>query len=169
MGQDKALLRVDGEPMALRVANALRAAGADSVVCVGGDEPSLRALGLDVIADDQPGEGPLVGFLGALRWSATAITVVSPCDLISPRASSFRTLVEALSGDASALAAVPIVDGRWRALPIALRSSAAPMLTESFTAGERAVHRALERVPFVEVDAGPLADADEPEDLDGRR
>lgn len=169
MGRDKAVLAVDGEPMAVRVANALREAGAHDVVCVGGDEQSLRAHGLEVVADDHPGEGPLGGLLRGLRWSTATITVISPCDLVSPRASSFLTLVDALSADDAAVAAVPVVDGRWRALPVALRAAVTPVLTEVFTGGERAVHRAIEQVRFVAVDAGPLADADEPGDLETRR
>ena len=35
--------------------------------------------------------------------------------------------------------------------------------------GERAVHRAMERLDFVAVDVGALADADTPEDLPGHR
>ena len=169
MGQDKALLPVEGEPMAVRVANALDAAGAHAVVCVGGDEGAMRALGLDVVADDHPGEGPLGGFLRALRWATTPVTVISTCDLITPQASSFRALVDALAGARDALAAVPVVDGRWRALPIAVRATATAPLSAMFEAGERAVHRAIEQVPFVEVEAGPLADADEPGDLERPR
>ena len=165
MGRDKALLEVDGVPMSVRVSDALHGAGASAVVCVGGDERQLRALGLDVIGDDHPGEGPLGGFLRALRWSTTPVTVIAPCDLVAPLASSFRTIVAALGAHPTALAAVPIVDGRWRALPIALRAAVAPVLTEVFDAGERAVHQAIAQIDFVEIDAGPLADADEPGDL----
>jgi len=167
MGRDKALLPVDGEPMAVRVANALRDAGAHAVVCAGGDGAALRAIGLDVIADDHPGEGPLGGFLRALRWSTTPVTVISPCDLKAPQASSFHAMVDALAAAPDALAAVPVVDGHWRALPIAVRAAAATRLGELFAAGERSVQRAIEQVEFVQIDAGSLADADEPGDLEG--
>ncbi|WP_434127450.1 molybdenum cofactor guanylyltransferase, partial [Enterococcus faecium] len=45
MGTDKALIEVDGGPLARRVANALRAAGADPVIAVGGDLEALGDLG----------------------------------------------------------------------------------------------------------------------------
>jgi molybdopterin-guanine dinucleotide biosynthesis protein A len=67
MGRDKAFVVVDGEPMVVRVARALRGAGADEVVAVGGDEARLSALGLAHLPDDHPGEGPLGGVLTALR------------------------------------------------------------------------------------------------------
>jgi molybdopterin-guanine dinucleotide biosynthesis protein A len=64
---------------------------------------------------------------------------------------------------------VPIVDGQWRPLPAALRTAAGPVLAEAFAEGERAVHRALERLDFVTVDVGVLTDADTPKDLPDHR
>ena len=111
MGRDKALLEVDGESMATRVTHALRAAGAVDVVCVGGDAPALRALGLAVIDDEHPDAGPLGGVLTGLAGSRAPIVLVAPCDLVAPAARPLRALVDALliSDD---LAAVPIVNGQ---------------------------------------------------------
>ncbi|HLM64354.1 MAG TPA: molybdenum cofactor guanylyltransferase [Acidimicrobiales bacterium] len=67
MGQDKAFLVVEGEAMVVRVARALRGAGAGEVVAVGGDAAGLRGLGLAHLPDDHPGDGPLGGVLTALR------------------------------------------------------------------------------------------------------
>jgi molybdopterin-guanine dinucleotide biosynthesis protein A len=168
MGRDKALLPIEHEAMAVRVARALQDAGAVEVACVGGDVASLRALGLVAIADEHPDAGPLGGVLTGMAWARDQITVVAPCDLVQPTARSFRELVAALvAGDA--IVAVPIVDGHWRPLPAAFRSVAAGPLAEAFAEGERAVHRAIERVDFVAVDVGPLTDADQPEDLPGHR
>jgi CTP:molybdopterin cytidylyltransferase MocA len=88
--------------------------------------------------------------------------------LVAPAAQTFAALVTALmAGDV--LAAVPVVDDQWRPLPVALRRSARAPLAEAFSEGERAVHRAIERLEFVPVDAGPIADADTPGDLPDRR
>jgi molybdopterin-guanine dinucleotide biosynthesis protein A len=168
MGRDKALLPVEGVPMALRVAHALQEAGASEIACVGGDAEGLRALGVDVIDDGHPGEGPLGGFITALAWAHESLTVISPCDLATPEARSFRDLVEALAAS-DALASLPIVEGAWRALPAALRASALPLLEEAFATGERSVHRVVEGLTFVQIDAGPLADADTPDQLPGHR
>ena len=51
--------------MAARVADALRGAGAEPVLAIGGDRPALEALGLTWVADRYPGEGPLGGILSA--------------------------------------------------------------------------------------------------------
>jgi molybdopterin-guanine dinucleotide biosynthesis protein A len=170
MGRDKALLVIDGETMAARVARALIDAGATEVLCVGGDVEGLRALGLQAVVDDHLDAGPLGGLLTGMARGAEPITVVTPCDLVAPSAASFRSLVRALAGGgADALAALPVVGGRWRPLPAALRSSAGPLLAEAFAEGERAVHRAMECLEFVAIDVGALTDADAPEDLPGRR
>jgi hypothetical protein len=54
-------------------------------------------------------------------------------------------------------------------LPAALRAQARDTLSEAFAGGERAVHRALERIDFLAVDVGAMSDADTPEDLSRRR
>jgi molybdopterin-guanine dinucleotide biosynthesis protein A len=168
MGRDKALLRIDGEPMAVRAAHALTEAGAVEVVCVGGDMEALQALGLVALDDEHPNAGPLGGVLTGMAWATEQITLVTPCDLLVPSAQPFRELVAALAAG-EAMAAVPIVEGRWRPLPAALRSSARVELADAFAEGERAVHRAMERLVVVAVDVGPLTDADTPEDLPGHR
>ncbi len=100
MGRDKAMVEVDGVPMAGRVAAALRAAGCHPVLAIGGDAPALAAIGLDAVADDHPGEGPLGGILTALRCfepmpaSAQAVVIVS-CDVPWLTPAVVRALVDA--------------------------------------------------------------------------
>src|SRR5690606_15244567 len=62
---DKAMVEVDGVPMARRVAHALRAAGATGVVAVGGEREAAEALGLRWRADEVPQEGPVGGIVSA--------------------------------------------------------------------------------------------------------
>jgi len=168
MGRDKALIAIGGEPMASRVVHALEDAGATEVVCVGGEVEALRQIGHDAVVDDTPDAGPLGGILAGMAWAHEPITVVAPCDLLDPSARPFTALVVALVGS-DAMAAVPIVDGSWRPLPAALRRDARQALADAFADGERAVHRAMERLDFLAVDVGPFHDADTPEDLSGRR
>ena len=168
MGRDKALLPIEGHAMAARVAQALTDAGASDVVCVGGDVEALRALGLTAVHDDHPHAGPLGGLVTGMARATEAITLITPCDLVRPSAEPFRALVTTLLA-VPAMAALPIVDGRWRPLPAALRTTARRALADSFAEGERAVHRAIERLEFVTVDVGVLTDADTPEDLPDHR
>jgi molybdopterin-guanine dinucleotide biosynthesis protein A len=170
MGTDKALLPVDGVAMAVRVARVLQAAGASEVRCIGGDEGALKALGLDVVADMHPGEGPLGALVTALSATDRSIVVVAPCDLVAPDPAVASAVLAALVDAPGADAAVPLVGGVRQPLDGAYQRACLPALLRVFADGERSVKRALDAIAIVEVTviAGAgLADADTPEDLAG--
>lgn len=167
MGRDKALLAVDGRALALAATSALRAAGAQRVLAVGGDRPALEDLGLEVVPDLHPGEGPLGGILTALAASADEVVVVLACDLPDVSADGVRAVVLAL-GEADV--AAPARGDRFELLHAAYRRRVAAQLGERFDAGERAVHRACAGLDVVGVEGLEdrwLTDVDEPADLAG--
>jgi molybdopterin-guanine dinucleotide biosynthesis protein A len=185
MGRDKALLVVDGAPMVRRVVDAARAAGAATVITVGGDGPGLEAAlagtsgvgggvgGVRVVADAHPGEGPLGGLLTALGLLDEPVVLALSCDLLAPDPAAMAATVAALvaSGDDADVAA-PEWEGRPQWLHAAWRRTHAAneALAERFAAGERSVHRAVAAAGLTVVRASPiapeaLADADAPEDL----
>lgn len=152
MGRDKALLEIDGEPMARRVGRVLADAGASRVVVVGGDEAGLRAIGMEVVADPRQGDGPLAGVAAALHAGADAgMVVVLACDLVAATPAGVRTIMDALSGAPSADVAVPVVDDRPEPLHTAWRPSAAAAVDEALDAGELAVHALFNRLNTVRV------------------
>jgi molybdopterin-guanine dinucleotide biosynthesis protein A len=167
MGRDKALLQVDGVPMAIRVATAMVAAGADPVVALGGDGDGLRAVGLQVVDDRWPGEGPLGALVTACDWSPHDLALVAACDLPWLDASVLTALLDRLaaSGADVALARTdrrePLC-GAWHARRCRDRLAAA------FDAGERAVHLAVEQLVVEEVEVAPsaLRNVNTPDDLD---
>ncbi len=168
MGRDKALLPVDGVPMAARVAGALRAAGATEVLAIGGDPGALGPLGLRPVPDGWPGEGPLPATLTALTAASEDIVLVVACDLVAPDAASMAATVEALRARLDAVVALPIADGHRQWTHAAWRRQARDVLTAAHRAGELSLRRAGEGLPVVEVaglDPTTLADADEPADL----
>jgi molybdopterin-guanine dinucleotide biosynthesis protein A len=170
MGSDKALLPIDGVAMAVRVARVLRAAGAAEVRCIGGDKGALTALGLDVVADEHPGEGPLGALITALSALAHPIVVLAPCDLVAPDPAVASALLAALFDAPAADAAIPVVGGVRQPLDGAYRRACLPALLRVFAGGERSVKRALEVLAIIEVTTlvgAGLADADTPEDLAG--
>jgi molybdopterin-guanine dinucleotide biosynthesis protein A len=149
MGADKALLEVDGRAMSVRVAAALRAAGCAPVFAVGGASARLRAAGLDVIADEHPGEGPLGGILTALRHVGVACpgVVVVACDLPMIDAATISAVAGAL-GDHDVAAAR--TDGP-HPLVAAWSTRAWARVQARFDAGERAVRRVTAELDLVEV------------------
>jgi len=169
MGQDKALLVVDGDPMAVRVADALRAAGAAEVWAVGGDPVALARLGLTVVADDRPGDGPFLAVITALRHAGQRVVVVLSCDLLRPSSGAVTAVVDALQDAGSeALVAVPVVGGHRQWTHAAWRVGARKALEAAHEAGARSLRRGATGLALIEVhglDPVHMADADTPADL----
>ena len=162
MGRDKALIEVGSRALARIAADALADAGAVEVMAVGGNAGALEALGLRVVPDRWPGEGPLGGLITALEAATQDTVVVLACDLPGVTAEAVRALVDGL-GDHDG--AVPLVDGRSQHLVAAWRRDAAlEPLRAAFAGGERAIWRACRAVRVTPVtlrEGSWTADADD--------
>lgn len=167
MGADKALLEVGGVALARRAHDTLQAAGAERVIAVGGDAAGLGALGLTVVADREPGAGPLGGVLTGLASTSAGVVVVLACDQPAVTPALVRRLVTVLDEQGAAVA-VPLVGGVRQVLCAALDRSVADGLAAAFAAGERSLTRALHAVEVADVagiDGALVADLDDPDDL----
>jgi molybdopterin-guanine dinucleotide biosynthesis protein A len=164
MGRAKATLAIDGIAMARRVGAAAAAAGADRVVAVG-----LAVDGLDHLADEHPGAGPLGAVVTALRWAGPDPVVVLACDLLQPSPAAVAQAIAVLVDDPAAAVAVPVVDGRAQWLHAAWRPQAAlGALETAFAAGERSIHGAVSSLVvarYEEADPVAFGDADTIADL----
>lgn len=179
MGRDKALIEVDGRPMAVTVARTLLTAGASEVVAVGGDAEGLSAAGLDVVPDRYPGEGPLGGIITALgHFAALDLPVmVLACDLPTPSASNVAATASAVPAapNGAPVVVVPLEAGRRQWMHACWLPQSSVLLTASFSTGERAPWRAAEAssvlgLRIVEVDglsSAGFRDVDQPTDLAG--
>ncbi len=175
MGRTKALIEIDGRAMGDRVADALRAVGADPVVLVGGDPVELDVLSAPVVPDRFPGEGPVGGVLTALDHLAARTgpdtldaTFVLPCDLADVTADALWPLLEAAAGDAHSRVWVAATD-RMEPMCALWSIQARGVVRERFVVGERALHRVIAELPHttVTVDAAALRNVNRPEDLPG--
>ena len=167
MGTDKALITTDGIALVQRAADALRTAGADPVIVVGGNRAAIEALGLELIDDLWPGEGPLGGIITALRAVDTEFVAVLSCDLTDASAIAVRSVHGALG---TADVAVPVVEGRTQWMHAVWRRSAVDTLAEAFETGVRAPRDAVTSLRVAKLlDGDPcwFHDADRPEDLPG--
>jgi molybdenum cofactor guanylyltransferase len=179
MGADKALIEIDGVALAQRVHDALVAAACTPVFAIGGDARALRELGLHVVPDLHPGEGPLGALITALvaLHDEADIVVALACDLpdADPRgiASIVAPFREASGGSIDAV--VPRSATRRHMHHAAWRTATLPVLRAAFAAGERAPRRVLDQLRVHEPLVGPglesrwLADLDRPDDLARRR
>ena len=104
MGQDKAVLEIAGRAMALRVADALHAAGASVVVALGGDRARLEALGLVVVDDAGRPVGTVdeAACTGVDRFTRLA-DVLDPAPLTLPLDTAPREVFEASTIDGAGI------------------------------------------------------------------
>ena len=177
MGRPKAMVAVEGVPMASRAAAALVAAGvgAGAVVLVGGEPGWAETLGLRWVPDRWPGEGPLGGIATAVLDAPAAagahpnsIVVVAACDQPWLTGAALAPLVQALALEPAAGAAAALApDGRRQPFPAAWRTACGPSIEALLTAGERRAEAAFGTTVVVDVDlaADVLGDVDRPGDL----
>lgn len=140
-GVDKALYVVDGRPLALRVADALRAAGLEPWVVARASRP----LGLPELFEPDGPRHPLWGVAAALGEGEDVF--VASCDLVDLRAEQVRTLLEAR--------AVAVGQPLLGVYPARLRDRAL-----AFATGGGAVRDFVADLP--RVDVGPIANLNRP-------
>lgn len=171
MGTDKALLEIDGRPMASVVADALRSAGCDPIWFQGGDRDRLASLGLEVRPDAAPDGrrvGPVRAVATALATASSRTLVVAACDLPCLTGEVVRALVAA-SEDRDAVA-VAVAEGR-RHLVSAWPVSVRPRLGAVIERGVASYGDVLADLGAVEVPVDPavVRNVNRPADLPGQR
>lgn len=148
-GHDKALAEIGGKPMVLRMCESLRSV-TEKVIVVAGPEKYL-GLGLQIIADRWPGEGPLGGIITALQ--STAAEGAPPCEwnIILSCDMPFLTqewmeflAVRAMKSEAQVV--VPKSEFGLEPLCACWRTETTGALQEAFEGGVRRVTEALKRV-----------------------
>jgi molybdopterin-guanine dinucleotide biosynthesis protein A len=172
MGRTKALIEIDGVPMALRVAAALRDAGCVGVVAYGGDPGELAVLDIPVLPDRYPGTGPLGGVLGALELFESQQPVggvfVVACDLPALTGRSLAGMVTTARDRPDA----DVIVARTSAIEPACaiwNPTSLERIRRCFDDGERALHLAIARLEAIEVDVdgAALRNINTPEELGG--
>ena len=93
MGRDKALIVVEGLPLAARTANVLATAGCTNV-CLVGRQHTLSGLDWPVIADHGTGYHPLAGVAAVLSRYPAGLVLVAPCDLVNLSATHITALLQ---------------------------------------------------------------------------
>jgi molybdopterin-guanine dinucleotide biosynthesis protein A len=171
MGRTKALIRVDGVPMAQHVADTLRVAGCGEVVAYGGDPDELSALTVPVLAEAHPGQGPVGAVVGVLErfgehTGARPWVFVVACDLPRLHVAVLHSMIAAARSHPEADVVVAQTSAIEPTCALWNVASAARVRT-MFDGGERALHAVIERVDAVRVavDPGALRNINTPDDL----
>ncbi len=150
MQQDKSLLPIDGRPLIHHVYEQLAGRFAE-ILTSSNDPEKYRFLGLPVIADEVPGQGPLMGLASALRASANELSFVVACDNPRLNPATIRRLFAAAPGCDIVIPR----DHRQRAEPLfaIYRKSCQPALDRVLRQGGRRISDVFEscRVRFLDL------------------
>lgn len=138
MGRDKALVEVGGRPLVLAAVDAGRAAC--PAVTLVGDPERYSHLGLAVVPDRSPGEGPLAGIEAALAATEADLNLILACDMPALDPSIFETLFAA-GGD---VAMPRYSDGKAEPLCAVYHRRCLPSIRAALAGGVRKVTEALE-------------------------
>ncbi len=141
-GRDKALIEVDGKPLAAHVAG-IADQVADHVTFVG-DPTRYEHLGLPVIPDAVLGFGPAAGVAAALAHTSAKWNLIVACDMPRLQVEFLRYLFEAAESS-EAQAVVPVQpDGREQPLCAVYSDSLKEPFQAAVAGGVRRVGAVLE-------------------------
>jgi molybdopterin-guanine dinucleotide biosynthesis protein A len=141
MGIDKARAESNGRAMALRVADRARAV-CDEVSLIG--DPAVYAeLGLRVIPDNFPGQGPLAGIEAALLATDKDANLIIACDMPAIGENLLEELFEAPFEPRADCVVPQHADGRLEPLCAVYRKSCHIAVKSMLESGIRGVTEAI--------------------------
>ncbi len=163
-GVEKPLADLGGKPLLAHVLARLEPMVDQFVLSVGSKGEHYERFGYPVVADNDPGQGPLTGIVSALT------TVRTPWILTTPADTPFlpSNLVAALAPACVRRgAAVVSAGGHRQNLSMLLDHRCATSLAEFYRSGGRAVHRwlAANDIDEVAFPKGSFFNINTPEDL----
>jgi molybdenum cofactor guanylyltransferase len=151
MGTDKSMLPVAGRPMIEHICRQLQGTFT-RVLISANDMEKFSFLGLDVIPDRIPDQGPLMAVASALEASESELNLIVSCDTPRIRLPAVRRmLAEADEADI----VIPVTDdGKRQPLFAVYRRSARQHMEEALASGSRRLSDvySLCRARFIELD-----------------
>lgn len=132
MGQPKALLRFDGEPLIVHMVRRLGQLFSDTVV-VAAPEQELPALPSTIVRDDVAHQGPVGGIYYGLKAARREICFVTSCD--APFL-NLRLIAYLMAQISDYDVVVPFTQDRFQPLHAVYRKQVAPLLKEQLERGE---------------------------------
>jgi molybdopterin-guanine dinucleotide biosynthesis protein A len=171
MGQDKALIRIDGRTLLERQVALAWSLGAAEVWVSGRAQGALGSLRARGLPDAAPGQGPLGGLATVLAVAGAPHVLVLAVDM---PALTEAFLARLLSRRAPGVGAVPRTRAGWEPAAAVYPRELAPAAAAALAAGRRALHMLVEdgvtarRLIAIDASAGEeaqLASWNAPEDV----
>ena len=155
MGQDKAWIELDGEPLIRRVANVL-AQVADEVIIVAND-PKYATLGLRVVPDRFPNGGALGGIATGVSAATHDRVLVAACDMPFLSAEVWRVL---LDHRYEADVVIPKIGGEFETLHALYTKACVAPMERALAAGKMRVISFFDEVRVQPIEERELRIAD---------
>ncbi len=165
-GSAKGLHPVDGRPMAIVVASALRR-HVSEVTFVGSPVVYGR-LGFPVAPDELEGAGPLGGIVTALSHCQTQWCLIAACDMPKVGSAPFAAMLQQAARSPGDAVIPRTPDGRLQPLLALYAKTALKPLNRELQAGQRRISEALRSIRWCEFPAselGPFANVNRVSDL----
>ena len=151
MGQDKAWIELDGEPLIKRVADVL-AEVADEVLIVAND-PRYERLGLRVVRDRWPDAGALGGIATGVAAATHDPVLVAACDMPFLSAGIWRVLLgHGGGGDV----VIPKVAGEYETLHALYAKACVPHMVRAIAENRLRVISFFDAVTVKAIEEGEL-------------
>jgi molybdopterin-guanine dinucleotide biosynthesis protein A len=157
MGQDKALLVWEGQTLLERCLDVVRPL-ADPVVVVADASDKYSVAGCRIVSDLYPNAGPVGGIATALDALGPGWHLATACDMPFLKRELLALLLDCASEAYQAV--VPWINGRPEPLCAVYRSTCLPVLRTFLESGQRAAHKALERLKTLPVEEDTLRSVD---------
>jgi molybdenum cofactor guanylyltransferase len=167
IGGDKALKLLRGRPLVDWVFDAMQSQSAEVLVSANENVTAYQHLDCPVIADEQPGLGPLAGLAAAMRTARHELVASVPCDTPFLPRDLVARLHAALLADAGD-AAFAVAGGRRHFTVALYHRRVLPQLDSYLAAGGRKVGGWLDGLHAREVafdDAADFANVNSLDDL----
>jgi molybdenum cofactor guanylyltransferase len=142
MGQNKALMMIDGVRVIDRIANELEKI-TDELLIVTNTFQTYEYLNIPMVEDEQKGKGPIAGIQAGLKASRSEKNLIVACDMpfISSRLGGF--LLEELK---DYQAVIPKLEGRTHPLFGAYRKDALQAVSQSLERNELRIMSLLQKL-----------------------
>ena len=151
MGTDKGMLSINGQTMLEHICKQLRGTFSQILISAG-DAEKYGFAGFEVVRDEVPGQGPLMGIASALEASANEINFIVACDIPYIEMGCVRKmLTEARGADI----VVPTTDDRkYEPLFAVYRKSALDAIKRTLRKGGRKISEVFDKCEVKYIDLG---------------
>jgi molybdopterin-guanine dinucleotide biosynthesis protein A len=155
MGQDKAWIELDGEPLIKRVADVL-AALADEVIVVAND-PRYESLGLRVVRDRWPHGGALGGIATGIGAATHDTVLVAACDMPFLSVDVWRVLL-GHAGEADVV--IPKIGAEYETMHALYTKACVPQMARAIAENRLRVISFFDQVRVLPIEEPELRAAD---------